>query len=766
MKTLLIFILALFAMSGWAQPALRRQALTTNSADFVSPASGQIPKIHSVAGGVIVWTNAADGGGGNLVENNWDTNAFPGGTGEGSLLGFGRALTNTGIYSLVTGSSNLSQGPYNVIAGGSLNIIIGGDPTNAVSVIGGGENNQIRFGNNKHSAILSGQSNIIQNGRYSLISGGWVNEIGPGMSASNVTIAGGFKNRVNAWNSTISGGYTNVIEEIANDFVANTIAGGGFNYIKGSYSVICGGSQNIITNKTPADLTDGEGCFIGGGRGNYVGGFKNAIAGGNFNIITNTAFNSYIGGGQNNQIASFGSMIGGGTDNKIVTDSEFSSISGGAANYVGTIAPRSSILGYGNRVNDFVADSHIFGKNITNTLDDIDAGSIVALGMHDTTKLVVALAEVHARSLLKAGAGLIVTNGLTNYNAFRVSEISAPGTPAANTLVFYAKDSGGVSRLFYKGDNGTEYGPLDAGSGTPGGSTTQVQYNNGGSFDGASGFVIPASEGETNANLSGTLRAYSVLASNTVTVAGGAAGVLELGDTDNSHHVRFTPNGTTTANQHYVYPAAGASGFLEWTFSNSTNLAGAFVAGSGSGSVLKQSGAATIGFAVPNAAADAALANAGEIHLNTIDEQISVHSAADGEISGEVALPLVQTKAWTFDPKAVSDGAVDRLFLMWIQDDAPEGIIIDEWKISFEADPTTEAVLDLKYADAMIGVANPIVVDSLNTTAGTATEDTDANINSGNAIPNGKVLYLEFGTAYSEANHQIMFQIWYHVEED
>ena len=169
---------------------------------------------------------------------------------------------------------------------------------------------------------------------------------------------------------------------------------------------------------------------------------------------------------------------------------------------------------------------------------------------------------------------------------------------------------------------------------------------------------------------------------------------------------------------------------------------------------------------IPNGAADVALAVAGDMHLNTTDEQLSFHSAADGEISGEVSISLIQHRAWSFNPDSICDGAVDRLFLFTVGDDAPEGIIIDEWKVSFEADPTTEADLDLKYADAFIGVANAAVIDVLDTTTGASTEDTDANINSGNAVANGKVLYLEFGTAYTEENHQVIFEMWYHCEED
>jgi hypothetical protein len=168
---------------------------------------------------------------------------------------------------------------------------------------------------------------------------------------------------------------------------------------------------------------------------------------------------------------------------------------------------------------------------------------------------------------------------------------------------------------------------------------------------------------------------------------------------------------------------------------------------------------------ITNGNADATLANAGEMHLNTTDEQLSFHSAADGEISGEASLSLIQHRAWVFDPDAVCDGAIDRLFLMTIGDQAPEGIIIDEWKLSFEADPTTEVDLDLKYADAFIGVAGATVIDALDTTNGVSSEDTDANINGGAAIANGKVIYLEFGTAYTETGHQIIFELWYHMPE-
>ena len=60
---------------------------------------------------------------------------------------------------------------------------------------------------------------------------------------------------------------------------------------------------------------------------------------------------------------------------------------------------------------------------------------------------------------LRAARGGVFTNdahdGFSEY-----TEIAAPATPAANKVRLYAKDVAGVARLFYKSDDGTEFGPL------------------------------------------------------------------------------------------------------------------------------------------------------------------------------------------------------------------------------------------------------------------------------------------------------------------
>lgn len=164
---------------------------------------------------------------------------------------------------------------------------------------------------------------------------------------------------------------------------------------------------------------------------------------------------------------------------------------------------------------------------------------------------------------------------------------------------------------------------------------------------------------------------------------------------------------------------------------------------------------------LPHPAGSASLATAGQVSYNTTNKLLAIHNGTK-----EVGLSTIYHQAWSFDPKAVCDGAVDRLFLMSLGVSEPFGIHVIAWKVSFEADPTTEADLDLKRADAFIGVANAAVMDVLDTTAGASAEATASNINSDAVVATGKVLYLEFGTAYTEANHQVIFEMWWEVEED
>lgn len=379
----------------------------------------------------------------------------------------GRAHTNTGDYSVISGGeTNRSEGPWNVIAGGRNNRILGSDPTNAVSVIGGGEDNIIPLGNNKHAVIGGGQSNVIQHGRYSGILSGWVNKIGPSMSASNAVICGGFKNTNNAWNSFLGGGYTNQIHEVANDFVANVLVGGGFNYLKGSYSVLCGGSQNMITNKT-GSISDGEGDFIGAGRANYIDGHKCGIVSGHANAITNSSFYSFIGAGLENRIDTSGScVIVGGSQNKIESDADFSFIAGGGANWIGTSASRSSINGYLSKVADFTTDAYIIGYGITNAT----AFSVEA-GVDDTTKTRFDAAGLLALGTIRGSGGANIAGNanlnfvyVTNNNALLLTTRLVATNSTVNSNITMNVNVGVLDLIITNNISVTNFSNLEAGT--------------------------------------------------------------------------------------------------------------------------------------------------------------------------------------------------------------------------------------------------------------------------------------------------------------
>jgi len=263
---------------------------------------------------------------------------------------------------------------------------------------------------------------------------------------------------------------------------------------------------------------------------------------------------------------------------------------------------------------------------------------------------------------------------------------------------------------------------------------------------------LQTNDSDINADVIGAInfRAPNAGADDAILVAAGIEAVAEgaFGSASNATKLSFKTGASEVAAEKMALSSAGILSVTGGITSTGT---------------VDLGGATT---EIWNSTSDMALTVAGQIGLQLTDDQLVFHGGAAGEIQGEAAHSLLQHFAISFDPKVVCDGAVDRLFLMTIGDDAPEGIIITEWKLSFEADPTTEVDLDFKRADAFIGVANAAVIDALDTTNGVSTEDTNANINGGAAVANGKVLYLEFGTAYTETTHQIIFEFWYYAEED
>jgi hypothetical protein len=218
----------------------------------------------------------------------------------------------------------------------------------------------------------------------------------------------------------------------------------------------------------------------------------------------------------------------------------------------------------------------------------------------------------------QTNAGIIVLNGASTFNAaaaflntatFSGSSVTIAGrtiintnllmgtvpsapTPTAGRAALYSKDDGGVAKLYAKWDDGTEVGPLGAGGvGTPGGSTTQLQYNDGGSFNGMSGWVT--STGETNLFGSGILYAWRMAATNQLEVLGDfsiPARIYMYESNKVDYILETVPNVISAISTNVIHPQT-ASGFKYGTNNGAGLNDIGTIAGTGSGSVVQANGA-------------------------------------------------------------------------------------------------------------------------------------------------------------------------------
>jgi hypothetical protein len=115
----------------------------------------------------------------------------------------------------------------------------------------------------------------------------------------------------------------------------------------------------------------------------------------------------------------------------------------------------------------------------------------------------------------------------------------------------------------------------------------------------------------------------------------------------------------------------------------------------------------------------------------------------------------------TIDPGAHYDVDTE-VFITSIGDEAPNGIVIDEWSASCNVDPDVEIDADFRRATAFIGFGSAADIDEIDTSAGVSTEDTDANINGDAVVANGQELYLGFDADPEGTCVQFTFCYWWH----
>lgn len=139
-------------------------------------------------------------------------------------------------------------------------------------------------------------------------------------------------------------------------------------------------------------------------------------------------------------------------------------------------------------------------------------------------------------------------------NYYDFPEITTPANPSANTARIYARDEGGVTVLAVRDSAGTE---TVLGSETsPGGSNTQVQYNNSGSFGAGSFFTTNKSSSvtldggglvNTVLNVNGSTNSYiRSTAGDLFEIGHGGSTRLKVGSTGKVSLGNFAFNSTQT----------------------------------------------------------------------------------------------------------------------------------------------------------------------------------------------------------------------------
>lgn len=172
-------------------------------------------------------------------------------------------------------------------------------------------------------------------------------------------------------------------------------------------------------------------------------------------------------------------------------------------------------------------------------------------------------------------------------------------------------------------------------------------------------------------------------------------------------------------------------------------------------------------FEIPNAeSTDGTLGALGQIHIRGDEDRVSYHVGAGGEVAGEVTKSVLDMIAVSFDPGSWYDSDTQVCLFDVQAKKFPNGIIIDYWEVDCLLDPDVEMNLNLGYANDWDDIADPNLIDVLDTTAGKSSEDTDANINGGTAIAAGSVIFLYFDADPEGTCVQMHFEMIYHSEED
>lgn len=235
------------------------------------------------------------------------------------------------------------------------------------------------------------------------------------------------------------------------------------NTVSGQYSTAVGENNTVASRSGFAagngnELTSNANNCVALCNTNYIDAVD-SVAIGNNNLVLDL---DGIAIGQSNTIEGDNSII-------IGSDSD-----------IGTSGTSCMALGYFVEAN--ALNAIVIGKGPSSSFKLVNStASTLMMGFNSTSPTFTLTAGPLVNT-----PGTITMSGPVNIgDRIQVAEITAPSTPGAGLGYLYAKSDG---KLYFLNDGATEY-DLTGGGGSPGGSNTQVQFNNSGSFGGDAGLT-------------------------------------------------------------------------------------------------------------------------------------------------------------------------------------------------------------------------------------------------------------------------------------
>ena len=601
--------------------------------------------------GNLTWTAQSGNGGGNGVPGGTNTQiqfnnagSFGGASGftfnnaTGLMTVPNTSVGNiTAISSLITlGTANLGAVSNVTITGGSANYVLATDGAGNLSWVAqtaggggtpGGSNTQVQYNN---SGNFAGSPNFTFNAATGALTANTF--VGSGANLSNISAANVIGIVANATHATIADSANSVAGANVSGVVANAT------YATSAGTATTAGTANSVAGANVSGTVANATYATSAGTATTAG-TANSVAGANVSgpVAYATTANSVAGANVSGTVANATRATTAGTANSVA-----------GANVSGPVA-------YATTANS-VAGANVSGT-VANATYATSAGTATTAGTANS----VAGANVsgtvaNATYATSAGTAATVTTA-TQPNITSVGNLTSLGVIGISNLgpVGNVKITGGTNGYVLQTDGAgnltwTAQSGNTTGNGVPGGSNTQVQFNNAGNFAGTAGFTFDSTSNTLTAtNISGNGSGISSITGANVTgTVANATYATNAGSAASANSVAGANVSGTVANATYALTSNSSTYADQATYAGTANaVAGANVSGT----------VANATYATSAGSADSAT-TASTVTTNAQPNITSVGSLANLTVTGNASFTGSNTSLGNVSNLHITGGTV------------------------------------------------------------------------------------------------------------